>query len=321
MLIQADEESNSMLIYGDEKSRKTILSIVRRLDVKRAQVFFEINILEVNESYGLKFETSQLGLGANVGKDVKVITGWQGGRVVPIVESQLFKESTSSKADSFVKSVGEDLTMGIMSSKGVNVLGIGTLSPSALVSMIKNDSRNKTLMTPYVQATDGEESVLNVGQVVSFLMQETSPSGMVQSVVKKENTGVTLTMIPKVSNNTDIVLNLSIELSAVLGFFEGKANFSKKKIKQEIIVKAGQTIFVSGFTSSDGLRRGRRVPILGDIPILGMLFNNLSSQYSKNSFLIFITPTIIYGDEDLSALYNEKKKQRQTLFKQNLEFK
>ena len=158
--------------------------------------------------------------------------------------------------------------------------------------MIKNDSRNKTLLSPYIFSTDGEESMLNFGQVVSFLMQETSPSGIMQSVLKKENTGVTLAMTPKVSQTGDIVLKLSLELASVLGLSEGEANFAKKKIKQEITVKGGQTIFLSGLTSSDSFRRARKVPILGDIPILGFVFNNLSHKYSKNWLLIFITPNI-----------------------------
>lgn len=316
VVVSSDEFSNAIIAIGEKESIKTIKAIVGRLDIKRAQVFLEVEILEINESYGLEFKSSHLGLGGNPVKNLKVITGWHGEVVSPLLIPQVSGE-TDTSVEGLEKAIGafsEDLTIGVMSNNKTQISNIGSLSPAALIKMLKTDSRNKVLMSPYLLTTDNEESYIKAGETFSYLREEKSHDGIVRSVVKKEDIAISVNITPKVSNERELVLKLGIELGSVIGISEGQARFAKRKIAQDITLQGGQTAFVSGFVTSDGIRTAVKVPFLGDIPIFGLLFKNLFHEYLKTYLLVFVTPHIIYGTEDMLALYEEKRRKGKKVF-------
>jgi general secretion pathway protein D len=310
--ITADESSNSLLITGSRAAYQSVNSILRKLDIRRSQVFVEADILDLASDNGFAFGTSIFG-GAKSGQN-PVITTWQGKGFTPLIAAQAAGGSANNvaNAQAAAGTFAEDMTIGILSAKTVNVPGLGDFSPGALIKLIKSDANTRVLSSPHIMTADNEEAKIVVGEKVFFRSSEISPTtGTALPKVEKEDVDLSLTLKPNISNSNYVTMKVDIDASSVdLDSATGLPKVKKRKTGQTLTVKNGQTVVISGLVKTSQVESFQKIPLLGDIPILGWLFRNSTIKHQTSNMMVFLTPHVVHGADDLASIYQSKIKER-----------
>jgi general secretion pathway protein D len=317
--ITADEQSNSLLITGSRAAYNAINSIVRKLDVRRSQVFVEADILDINVDNRFKFGTSIFGGRGGQGGS-SIITTWEAKSMAPLVAAQA-AGSTGSSAAAVEKVAGafaEDMTIGVLAGSSVNVPGLGDFTPGALIKLIKTDSNTRVLSSPHILTANNEEAKITVGEKIFFKSAEfNAQTGVAVPKVEKEDVDLTLSLKPNISNANFVTMKIDLESSTPqIDSQTGLPKINKRKTSQVLTVKNSQTVVVSGLVQSTELETYQKIPLLGDIPIIGWLFRNSSVGSVRNNLMIFLTPHIIHGPDDLAAVYSKKVRERDEFMEQ-----
>lgn len=313
--ITADESSNSLLITGNRSAYEALNTIIRKLDIRRSQVFVESDILDINENNAFKFGTS-IFAGAGSEEGTKTITGWEAGSLAPLIVSQTTTDSgatvTSGNAEKVAGAFASNMTIGILSGQKVTVAGLGTFSPGALINLIKTDGNTRTIASPHILTSNNEEASISVGQKLFFNSSKVNPTtGTPVPSVEKEDVDLTLTVKPNISHSNYITMTIDLESNSLSGLTsEGLPRVNKRKTKQNVTVRNGQTIVISGLKETRELESYKKIPLLGDIPILGWLFRNSTIDSSSNNLMVFLTPHIVHGANDLAGIYKAKLAER-----------
>lgn len=313
--ITADESSNALLITGSRSAYHSVNSIIRKLDIRRSQVYVEADILDLATTNGFSFGTSIFG-GAKAGQN-PMLTTWQGKDMTGLVGAQVAASTgTPPTATSAAQAAGtfgaDDLTIGILSNQSVTIPGIGTISPSALIKMIKTDSNTRVLSSPHIMTANNEEAKISVGEKVFFRSSEVNATtGVASPKAESEKAGLAVVLKPTISNSNYVTMKLDIDASTVyLDPVSKLPNVKERKTSQVMSVKNGQTVVLSGLVETSEDEVFQKIPLLGDIPILGWLFRNSKINHRTKNMLIFLTPHIIHGADDLAAIYKSKVKER-----------
>ena len=317
--IAPDESSNSLLITGSHAAYQTINSLIRKLDLRRSQVYVEADILDINIGNGFQFGTSVFA-GRGGPSDTSIATTWQGQALGPLIAAQAAANAPGASQTNNLQQIqsvagafSEDMTVGILSGKQVNIAGLGTFSPGALIKMIKTDTNTRVLSSPNILTSNNEEAQVVAGQKLFFTSKEITPiTGAIANKVEKEDVDLTLRIKPNISQSNYVTLAVDLEQNSVIGIdpTSGLPKLSKRKTKQTVTVKNSQTIVISGLVETREFQNFKKIPLLGDIPIIGWLFRNSNIEHSRNNLMIFLTPHIIHGADDLAAVYKQKLEER-----------
>jgi len=312
--ITADESTNALIITGSHSAYQSINQIIRKLDIRRSQVFVETDILDINMNGGFKFGTSILA-GKPGTKDTNILTAWQSAPMGPLVAAQAANSSTTNTAqlEKVAGVFAGDMTIGLISGKSINVAGLGNISPGALIKLIKTDDNTRILSAPNILTSNNEEASIKVGETVFFKSLETNATtGQVVSKPEKEKIDLALTLKPNISHSNYVTMSIDLESNSLAGIDgdSGLPRINTRSSKQIITVKNNQTVVVSGLVRAAESESFKKIPLLGDIPIIGWLFRNSTIVNSRTNLMIFLTPHIIHGADDLAAVYQQKLKER-----------
>jgi len=319
--ITADEQSNSLLITGSRSAYQAINSIIRKLDIRRSQVFVEADILDINADNRFRFGTSIFG-GMRGDKNSSIITTWEAGPLAPLVASQAATgtgaSGTVTGAEKIAGVFAQDMTIGVLAGDKVNIPGLGEFSPGALIKLIKADANTRVLSSPHILTANNEEAKITVGEKIFYRSSEVNPqSGVPVPKVEKEDVDLTLNLKPNISNSNYVTMKIDIESSTPqIDPQTGLPKVNKRKTSQILTVKNKQTVVVSGLVQSTEFERFQKIPLLGDIPIIGWLFRNSEKGTVRNNLVIFLTPHIIHGADDLAAVYQHRVKERDEFMEQ-----
>jgi general secretion pathway protein D len=317
--ITADEQSNSLLITGSRAAYNAVNSIVRKLDIRRSQVFVEADILDINVDNRFRFGTSIFGgRGGEAGS--KIITTWEAKSMGPLVAAQASGSAGSSAAaiEKVAGAFAEDMTIGVLAGTSVNVPGLGDFTPGALIKLIKADSNTRVLSSPHILTANNEEAKITVGEKIFYESAEfNAQTGVAVPKVEKEDVDLTLGLKPNISNANFVTMKVDLESASVqFDSQSGLPKINKRKTSQVLTVKNAQTVVVSGLVQATEFETFQKIPLLGDIPIIGWLFRNSSTGSVRNNLVIFLTPHIIHGPDDLAAVYAKKVHERDEFMQQ-----
>ncbi len=310
--VAADKENNSLIITAAKTDYEVVRSILAKIDIPRDQVFVKAVIMETNASdtvnWGIdyyKFAAGTDGLGR---------AGFRG-------SSGLGKLVDPSNDQGMVLGFGTgdlvEVTVGAAKQKVPSLL--------ALVNFFKSYGGGNILSTPQITALDNEEAEIVVGQNVPISQSTVSTTvGATQSIERKD-LNLKFTLTPYISPDTDSVrLKIdqkidSLSNTTISGDL-GKAAiaYDTRSVKTNVIVNSNDTAVIGGLMSDEQTESITKIPVLGDIPILGWLFKSKSSQKKKKNLMIFITPRIIRNSQDGSDLLNAKLNERIDFIQQNL---
>jgi general secretion pathway protein D len=185
-------------------------------------------------------------------------------------------------------------------------LGFALLNASASRSDIN------IISTPQILTIDNQEAELNVGEEIPVMTtNRISDTGTQNQTFDYKTVGMKLKITPHITKSKSITLDLYQEVNSVLGETTNPIvppKLGKRDIKTKVNVIDGRTIVVGGLIRNDRTSSETKVPLLGDIPLLGWLFKTKSVQYTKKNLLIFITPHIVTKEKQIEGLTKEKLK-------------
>ncbi len=309
--ITADESSNSLLITGSRAAYDALNSIIRKLDVRRSQVYVEADILDIGLQGGFKFGSSVFG-----GEpDNNILSTWEAGGIGSLITAASTTSSTGtpslSSAAGVVDTFKDDLTVGVLSGVDINVPGLGSITPGILIQMAKSDANVRTISSPQILTANNEEASINVGRRIFLETSTSNPTtGATTKSLEKENVNLELSVKPNISHSNYVTLNTKITQESLGNIIAGNVTINSRKTSQIVTVKNRQTIVISGLVTNEETETFTKIPLLGDIPILGWLFRNSSIENIRSNLVIFMTPHIIHGAQDLAQVYDQKLKDR-----------
>ncbi|MBC3616833.1 type II secretion system secretin GspD [Vibrio metschnikovii] len=303
VMISAHTDTNSLVITAPQDIMNSLLDVISQLDIRRAQVLIEALIVEMAEGDGIN-----LGVQWGSLKDGAVIqygnTGAQVGQVMVGLEEAKKQTSTEYYTDRdgnrvpyTVEKSGNYSTLASALS-GVNGAALGVMMGdwTALISAVSSTSSTNILSSPSITVMDNGEASFIVGEEVPVLTGSTAGSNNdnpFQTVERKE-VGIKLKVVPQINEGDSVQLSIEQEVSNVLGA-QGAVDvrFAKRQLNTTVMVQDGQMLVLGGLIDERTAESESKVPILGDIPLLGYLFRSTNTTVEKKNLMVFIKPTII----------------------------
>ena len=297
ILIRADESLNALVMLADPELIGQLESIVRQLDVPRAQVMVEAAIVEVSgditDALGVQWAVDARGGTGGAGGVSFGNTGLSIGRVLNSINDNEIPANLPDGA----------------------IIGIGTRSFGALITALSANSKSNLLSTPSLLTLDNQEAEILVGQNVPFQTgaYTTDAAGATNpfTTIEREDIGVTLRVIPHINEGATLRLEIEQEISSIAPTASLTAQAvdlvtNKRSIKSTILAEDGQVIVLGGLIQDDITRTDSKVPLLGDIPFLGALFRSTQETQVKRNLMVFLRPTVIRDRAGLAALAGKK---------------
>lgn len=292
--IHADEELNALVVRAEPSVLKEIDEIIHELDVRRAQVLIESAIVEVTGDV-----TDSLGFQWAVGDTDNPVAGTNFGNAGQSLSSIATGIATGAPALSNGLTVG-----GFKESNGQIDFGV-------IIQALESQSNTNLLSTPSIMTLDNQEAEIVVGQNVPFLTGSTTSSSNSNpfTTISREDIGVTLKIKPHIHEGNELRLEVEVSAESVANTtVQGQADLitNKRKLKTMILAADEETIVLGGLISDDITETESKVPLLGDIPLLGWLFKSKSTQHVKRNLMVFLRPTIVLDKQKATTLTHDK---------------
>ncbi len=290
-------ESNSIIYVGNKQEWRVIKDLIKKIDVNRDQILLEVLIAEVREN-----NVNQFGLDLRYSKADGAF-------------STQFNSGIASKAAS---ALGQGATVqNIFNSLAGFSLGFFDGSILGILNANKANDNFLVLSAPQILTLNNQEAEIDVGQDVPVQTSQRTLSASSQDTINQFDyrpTGVKLKVTPRINSNQEITLKLNQEIKEVSGSTAGAIalpQFTKREIKTTIKVDNEQTIVIGGLISTNRSKEVVKVPLLGDIPLLGYLFKRSTTQIRRTNLLVFITPHIL-TDRAIADKFTKELKESQT---------
>lgn len=295
--IQADESTNSLVIRAQPAVMKELRSVISQLDVERAQILIEAAIVEVSGDHGL-----DLGFQYAAGNEKKGVAAINfsnvGISVNDIINSITQGKPTTTLAD------------GITAGGGQNDSN-GNFKWGGFVQALASSSNVNLLSTPSILTLDNQEASIIVGENVPFVTGQSTNTGAGVSnpfqTIQRQDVGLTLKVTPHIAGDKEVRLELKQETSNVKPDSQAvDIVTTKRAIDTTVLAQDRQTIVLGGLISDNIRKTVHKVPLLGDIPILGYLFRSTSQSHQKQNLMVFLRPTILTNSQRLVNLTRGK---------------
>jgi general secretion pathway protein D len=310
--ITADRSTNSVIFIGSKRDYETVKQVIQELDVRRKQVFVEAAILEVALDKVRSFGTN-LSLAFTVNGQ----TLGFGGTVLPGVPSLLGVAANATNSVNILNSLS-GLFLGAVGPT-VDPDGSGPIPPipsfTALFQALTSLTDVNVLSTPSIMTTDNEPAQIIVADVIPFPTGSTvGSSGVTVSTIEREPVGIRLSITPQISEGDFLNLDIVTEVSAIkntpvqgLNTAQFGIATTTRTADSSIVVKSGQTVVIGGLVQDRESTLTNRVPVLGNIPVLGALFKFKQKESQKINLLILLTPRIIESEQDMQKILEERQ--------------
>ncbi len=298
-MIQADPATNSLLITAPEPVYRQLRAVIEQLDSRRAQVYVESLIVEVDPSQSASFgiqwqgllgsngDTNVIGAGTNYGTGLNNILN-----------------GTAAVAQG-ATGVATAIAAGLPSA-GFN-LGLAhrfgnRYTLGALAQALSTTTGTNILSTPNLVTLDNEEAKIVVGQNVPFVTGSFTSTGTGTTnpfqTIERKDVGITLRLKPQIGENGTVRMTIFQESSSVatttaVGTDNAGPTTNKRSIESTIVVDDGQIIVLGGLIEDTYTTTRSKVPLLGDIPYLGALFRNESRERKKTNLMVFLRPVVM----------------------------
>lgn len=302
-IIQADAETNALIITADPNTLLSLKSVIRQLDIRRAQVHIEAIIAEISTN-----RDKEVGVGA-------VVDGTNSSETTfPVGISNLV-----GLGDIIAAAAGsEDAALNVLSNLGSGLtLGVGAETSSGvryglILKALQTDSAANILSTPSIVTLDNEEAEIIVAQNLPFITGQFTGAGTVNpqnpfQTIERQDVGLTLRVTPQINEGDTIKLDIEQEVSDVVTITENSGPVTRKRsIKTSVLVDDGGILVLGGLIEEIVDDTQSKVPLLGDIPVLGWLFTSRASTKRKQNLMVFLKPEILRDFDDSAYVTNEK---------------
>jgi general secretion pathway protein D len=297
VLIQADGMTNSLIITAPDHIYNNLRSVIDKLDVRRAQIYIEALIAEVNVSKTTELGVQWIGAGGNdtIGAGIISSINPTGGNLAGLIQS----------AKTGAVSVPVGFHLGLFNGDPTK----GTASLGLLASAIEKNGDGNILSTPNLLMLDNEEAKITVGQNIPILTGSFTTPGNSSATpfqtVERKDIGIKLKIKPQISESGTITLAVVQEVSSIDSSVNtnGAGIATKVRlIETKVLVDDGQTIVLGGLIEAKQAAGINKVPLLGDIPFIGNLFRYETQASEKVNLMVFLRPVILRDSQSTNAL-------------------
>jgi general secretion pathway protein D len=283
-LVSADEESNAIVVMGPSDELEYISKLVDELDKEKGQVYVQARIIEVNDE-----------LVDNIGVQYGIFGGTSGSNGLATFSSNLNGGSNS------ISLVKDAIGLDIPDIKSGLALG-------ASLNLLKQNGALDVVSEPSILAVNNKESSIYVGEKISIQTSSSiTDGGTERTNYQREDVGLTLKVKPRISSESKVTLEISTLLEGIktTQTTSGNPDTLKKEIKTTAILNNGESVIIGGLIENKNESTTQKVPLLGDIPLVGTLFTNDSTTMKKNNLVVIITPYMIPKAKDITYVRDQ----------------
>jgi general secretion pathway protein D len=302
--IEIDELNNALVVAAPSAVIREIKNVVSKLDLSRPQVLIEAVIAQLSENQA-----------KILGTELAYVSKRRGGYLTNF--DQLLSSILGAGADGNIDSSTLTSAVGSLPKSALGIAGdfdeTTGKGMGILIQALKTDGSTNILSTPSVVTLDNEEAVLSVGEEVPFVtgsfssISSNTSSGNPFTTVNREEVGVMLKVKPQISKGNAVRLEIEQESSKVKeGGEPGLQVTSKSTMQTNVMIQDGELLILGGLIEDQTNSSASKVPLLGDIPLLGRLFRSSSKSGDQQVLMMFIRPTIIRTPEDARKLSKDK---------------
>ena len=312
--VQADPATNSLIITAPEPLYRQVRSLIDQLDTRRAQVYIESMIVEVAPSDSADFGFQWQGLLGRSGDRFGLIAGTNFGAsgrpsIIDINTSAVQGEVN----------LGQGLNLGLLSV--VN----GVTSLAAVARMLQSQSDTNIISTPNLITLDNEEAKIVVGENVPFITGQFTNTGSGGTTnpfqtIERKDVGITLRIKPQIGEGGAVRMQIFQEQSSVkettaAGTTNAGPSTTKRSIENTVVVDDGAILVLGGLIEDRFVTTRSKVPLLGDLPLVGGLFRSESRERRRTNLMVFLRPVVVRDADSASRLsldrYDQIRAQQQ----------
>ena len=300
--IRADAETNALVVTAAKSDFRIIEEVIQKLDVRRLQVYVEALIAEVDTRVTQELGV-QFGIGDGVRSDNRGVVGATNFSVGASLQQVLSNPLAT----------GAGLSLGYVD--GTITLPDGTeiYNLTALAKALEGQTDANVLSTPNILTMDNEEAEIVVGQNVPFITgsfsqinQGTAVANPFQTIERRD-VGLTLRIRPQITEGSAIKMEIYQEVSSVAQRGEAQDLVTNtRSLETTVVAENNQMLVLGGLIQDDLSNNVQKVPLLGDLPVLGNLFRFKSRNRKKTNLLVFLRPQVIRGPKDMDKPTSEK---------------
>ena len=298
--IVADKASNSLVISASEAVYRQLRAVIDRLDVRRAQVYIEALLIEVQSDNAAEFGIQWIAGLDNVSQSSTAVIGGTN-----------FGDATQNigSAAQNLGNLGKGINIGVIKGE-VTIPGLGTITNlNFLARALEKEAKANILATPNILTLDNEEATIVVGENIPILTGQYVTQGAVSpnvnpfQTIERQDVGLTLRVKPQISEGGTIRLSIYQEASAVTDNTTAAGPVTRKRsLDTNVLVDDGNIIVLGGLVQDETTDGTEKVPILGDIPVLGYLFRYDTRRRQKTNLMLFLRPHVIREVDDSYSL-------------------
>jgi general secretion pathway protein D len=313
-VIMADPSTNSLIIRAPEPVYAELRTIIERLDVRRAQIVIEGLVVEVAAEKAAEFGVQWAGLTGDATDKYRLGVG----SIFPGAGLNL----AALAAASATGGEGRDAAIGQAAQgvRGFNIAALrnagGQISIGAIATILASNTDANILSVPSITVLDNDEAEFIVGQNVPFVTGSFSSTGAGGGAavnpfqtIERKDVGLTLKVRPRVSEGGLVQMPIALESSNVANSQASGARdliTNKRAFKTSVNVDDGQIVVLGGLISDENNDSTQKVPILGDIPLLGNLFKYQNRNRRRTNLMVFLKPTVLRDANTLRSVVTDR---------------
>ncbi|MFL5347274.1 MAG: type II secretion system secretin GspD [Hyalangium sp.] len=330
--VSADKTTNSLVIVASQSDYKNIVRVIEQLDIPRRQVFVEAVIMEVNldrnSEFGINFHS-----GYKLSTDQGAVPGLFGTKYTSSGLPPSFSLANLASFGGFLAGLQGPVIPELQK------LGIDIPAFGVVLHALQQSSDVNVLSTPHILTSDNEEAEITVGQNVPFqagfqpsalgttgltggttgstglptsLLGSLGGLGSLFAPITRQNVELKLTVKPQI-NESDFIRLVITEQTEEIASSDPVLGptTSKRSAKTTVVAKDQETVVIGGIMQDRTIESVSKVPVLGDVPLLGHLFRQTTRKKTKTNLLLFLTPYIIRDQSDFRTIFERKMRERQ----------
>ncbi|MBO9662065.1 type II secretion system secretin GspD [Dokdonella sp.] len=307
--IQAHEETNALIISAPPAIFRSLSAVVRQLDIRRSQVLIEAVIAEVADQ-----TASELGVQWQVAGNKHIVGGTNFTGATP------GNNILSASINPF--GIGNGFNLGYVAGTIPGPDGKPIAQLGALISALRGDGKSNILSTPSVLTLDNQEAQIKVAQEVPFLTGQyttnasstvggTTPTNGITNpfqTIERKDVGLVLKVKPQINEGESVRLDIHQEVSNLLPPVQGAVDLvtNKRELTTSVLVKDDALLVLGGLIDNQLKDNAQKVPVLGDVPLLGNLFRYRTNDHQKRDLMVFLHPKILRDEATEASVSSEK---------------
>ncbi|MEW6694597.1 Type IV pilus biogenesis and competence protein PilQ [Tepidimonas thermarum] len=305
----ADKRTNQVFVTDVAERLESVRDYIRRVDSPKRQVMIQARLVEAREGFGRA-------LGVRLGgADLRTIRGGDAGYNIGggarVAFGGSYDAITATTGESAVALNGQNTSFvnlparTTINNADIPRLALSLFSPSANrflnleLSALESDNNGRIISSPKIVTSDLNKAAIKQGDQLRFIQRRTNATGALEDLIVTIDANLLLEVTPQITPAGKVLLTLKATKNQLTGITQAGPQLAVKEVETEVMVDNGGTVMIGGIFEQEETNSVDKVPVLGDVPVVGNLFKTRNNTSSKKELLIFVTPVIL--DEGLAT--------------------